>query len=130
MRFPKGHILYTDDDTDSRAVVTFILNKNDYQVTCAENGNEALDFAKRGPFDLFLVDNWLPGLSGPELARHIREFNQTTPILFYSAAAYDSDKQDALDAGAQGYLTKPIDMDELLGEVDRLINRDGHSGTD
>lgn len=99
----------------------FVLNKNNYQVICAVSGTEALTYARNGHFDLFLVDNWLPGLSGPALTRHFREFNQTTPILFYSAAAYDSDKQEALDAGAQGYLTKPLDIEELIGEVDRLI---------
>ena len=65
----------------------------------------------------------MPGLAGPELTRHIREFNQTTPILFYSAAAYEADKQEALDAGAQGYLTKPTDVDVLLAEVERLITK-------
>ena len=101
MRSPKGRILYTEDDSDSREVVTFVLSRSDYQVTCAKNGEEALALAKKNHFDLFLVDNWMPGLSGPELTQHIREFNQTTPILFYSAAAYESDKQAALNAGAR-----------------------------
>jgi DNA-binding response OmpR family regulator len=63
----------------------------------------------------------LPGLSGPELTRDIREFNQTTPILFYSGAAYEADKQTAFDAGAQGYLIKPIGIERLVEEIDRLI---------
>ena len=60
-------------------------------------------------------------MSGEELTRRIREFDQTTPILFYSGAAYDSDKQAAFHAGAQGYLTKPPDVDVLIDEVVRLI---------
>ena len=122
MQSPKARILYTEDNSDSRAVVAFILNRNDYEVICVETAEEALVLAKNLAFDLFLVDNWLPGLSGPELTRHIREFDQTTPILFYSAAAYEWDKQAALDAGAQGYLVKPLDLEVLLAEVDRLIN--------
>lgn len=122
MQPPKARILYTEDDPDSRAFVIYVLNRMNYEVTCAENATEALTLAKNERFDLFLVDNWLPGLSGPELTQHIREFDRTTPILFYSAAAYESDKQAALSAGAQGYLIKPVEIDELLGEVDRLVS--------
>ena len=121
MSFLKGRILYTEDDPDSRDLVMFILKRGGYEVTCAVSGTEALGFAKTQHFDLFLVDNWMPGITGPELTRHIREFNQTTPILFYSAAAYDSDRQNALNAGAQGYLVKPVAIEQLVDEVDRLI---------
>lgn len=122
MHSPKGRILYTEDDYDCREMVLFTLRQNGYQVTCVDTGTEALSLAKNEPFDLFLVDNWLPGLSGPELTRHIREFNQVTPILFYSGAAYEDDKQAALAAGAQGYLIKPIGIEQLIGEVERLIH--------
>ena len=63
----------------------------------------------------------MPGLSGQELTREVRKFNQRTPILFYSGAAYESDKQEARDAGAQGYLVKPEGINELVAEVARLI---------
>ena len=63
----------------------------------------------------------MPEFSGPELTREIRKFNQTTPILFYSGAAYETDKKEASDAGAQGYLVKPSDLERLLDEVSRLI---------
>jgi DNA-binding response OmpR family regulator len=117
----RGPVLYTEDDPDTREMVIFTLPRSGYEVTCADNGTEALSLAKNDVFDLFLVDNWLPGLSGPELTLHIREFNKTTPILFYSGAAYEDDKQAALDARAQGYLVKPIGIERLLDEVDRLI---------
>ena len=121
MHPPKGRILYTEDDPDSREMVIFTLRRSGYEVTCVDSGTEALRLAKNEGFDLFLVDNWLPGLSGPELTAHIREFDKTTPILFYSGAAYDDDKQAALNAGAQGYLVKPIGIERLIDEVDRLI---------
>jgi two-component system, OmpR family, KDP operon response regulator KdpE len=107
MGFLKGRILYTEDDPDSRDLVTFILRQSGYHVTCTENATEALTLAKNEVFDLFLVDN------------------QTTPILFYSAAAYDRDKASALDAGAQAYLTKPDGLDDIVDEVDRLISGTG-----
>lgn len=61
------------------------------------------------------------GLSGEELCKKIREFDSKTPILFYSGAAYDSDKKRAVDSGAQGYLVKPVAEDKLLAEVVRII---------
>ena len=62
-----------------------------------------------------------PSLSGATLTEWIREFDKTTPILFYSGAAHDSDLQQALNAGANGYVVKPADNDTLLAEVSRLI---------
>ncbi len=65
--------------------------------------------------------NWLPGISGPGLCERLRDFDKTTPILFYSGAAYERDKEQARLAGAQGYLVKPTDGDTLAAEVSRLI---------
>ena len=73
----RGPVLYTEDDPDTREMVIFTLRRNGYEVTCADTGTEALSLAKNDVFDLFLVDNWLPGLSGPELTVHTREFNKT-----------------------------------------------------
>lgn len=67
------------------------------------------------------MDNWLPGLSGENLCKKIREFDTKTPILFYSGAAYETDKRRARDAGAQGYLVKPVLEHELLAEIVRII---------
>jgi len=63
----------------------------------------------------------MPALTGPGLTREFRKFNQCTPILFYSGAAYETDKQEAIVAGAQGYLVKPVDLEVLVDEVGRLI---------
>lgn len=91
-------------------------------MVCTESANEAVDLAKTQTFDLYLVDNWLPGLSGPELCKKLREFDAKTPILFYSGAAYEADKEKARLSGAQGYLVKPADSDDLIAEVCRLIH--------
>jgi len=80
-----------------------------------------IPLARNERFDLFLLDNWMPELSGVELSRTLRDFNQTTPILFYSAAAYKADIQEAPDSGANGYLTKPSGVSELTQEIARLI---------
>lgn len=120
-RVSKGRILCTEDDPDSRDLLVCILENEGYHVTVTGNSAHALAIAKREGFDLILVDNWMPGLSGQELTAEIRKFNQSTPILFYSGAAYESDKQDARDAGAQGYLIKPEGISELVDEVAKLI---------
>lgn len=122
MQSPKPRILCTEDDPDSREMIIQFLTSAGYDVDCTDSPTEAIEMAKKGSFDLFLVDNWMRGMKGPELTRAIREFNRTTPILFYSAAAYESDKRDARDAGAQGYLVKPEGVSDLVAEVGRLID--------
>lgn len=94
-----------------------------YDVKCVESPFEALDLVKSEKFDLIILDNWMPGLIGAQLTCLIRELDQATPILFYSAAAYEADKLAALEAGANAYLTKPDGIDQLLTEVERLISR-------
>ena len=125
MNPPKGRILYTEDDPDSRELIRHVFTRGGYEVICAESSREALHLARREHFDLFLLDNWLPDLTGLELTRYIREFDQTTPILFYSGAAFEADKRDALNAGAQSYLTKPYDFQQLISEAQRLISASG-----
>ena len=98
-----------------------MLNEAGYHVTVTEDSADALSLARQNYYDLILVDNWMPGLSGQDLTREIRKFNQRTPILFYSGAALESDKLKARDAGAQGYLIKPLGISELVDEVASLI---------
>jgi DNA-binding response OmpR family regulator len=116
----RKRILLVEDYEDSRDLATHILTE--YTITCARNFNEGLRLARQGSFDLYLLDNWLPDKSGVELCRAIREFDPHTPILFYSAAAYERDIEDALRAGAQDYLIKPVIPDELKQAVARLIS--------
>ncbi len=121
MQSQKGRILCTDDNRDTRELVFAMLQTSGHDVICVESGAQALDLLRRAKFDLIVLDNWMPDLTGTELTSAIREFDTTTPILFYSAAAYERDKRAALEAGAQAYLTKPEGIDHLLDEVDRLI---------
>jgi len=72
-------------------------------------------------FDLYLLDSWLPDGSGLDLCKQIREFDQATPIVFYSAAAYEIDRDQALLSGAQAYLVKPSQPSELCNVVTSLI---------
>jgi DNA-binding response OmpR family regulator len=118
---PKGRILCTEDDADTRDLIALVLNNEGYEVVTTESTANALELAKSQHFDLYLVDTWMPGLSGTGLTEKLRQFDIKTPILFYSGAAYETDKVKARIAGAQGYLVKPVDNDELVAEVVRLI---------
>jgi len=123
----RKRILLVEDYEDSRDLATHILTE--YTITCARNFNEGLRLARQGSFDLYLLDNWLPDKSGVELCRAIREFDPHTPILLYSAAAYARDKEEAIRAGAQDYLAKPIHPDELKQAVVRLISVTGETAS-
>jgi DNA-binding response OmpR family regulator len=121
MPSPKGRILCTEDDKDTRDLLIFLLQSEGYEVVCTDNAEHALSLAKSQRFDLFLVDSWLPDSSGANLTKWIREFDNKTPVLFYSGAAYNTDLQIALKAGANGYIVKPADNDKIVAEITRLI---------
>lgn len=121
MHSTKARILYTEDDPDSREVLTEVLKRNGYEVVWTEDTPSALQLCRQELFDLILLDNWTPIMDGCTLTGKIREFDQVTPILFYSGAATKSDFNAAKAAGAQGYLTKPTGIDQLTDEIDGLI---------
>lgn len=123
MRCMNGRILCTEDDTDTREMLTILLESFGYEVVCPADSTFALELMRGLHFDLCLVDNWMPGLSGLDLTLKIREFNKMVPILFYSGAAQETDRQQAIEAGAQGYLFKPVDPDELIQTINGLIDR-------
>jgi two-component system response regulator MprA len=114
-------ILITEDEPDTRALLEIVLGGAGAEVISADY-LEALQSAPTGNIDLYLLDNWTVGLSGIELCRKLRELDSKTPILFYSAAAFESDKNEGLGAGAQGYLVKPCDPENLVSEILRLTS--------
>ncbi len=127
MTFPKPRILLTEDHADTRELVTLILEP-DYEVTSSATLIDALDLAKAGTFNLFIFDSRLPDGSGVDLCKQIRDFDQKTPILFYSALAFEADKTSALGIGAQAYLVKPVDVPELLFTVRELLAKNFKRG--
>jgi len=116
----RKRILLVDDVVDARELAAAILEQ--YTLICACNFDEGLRFAYLRYFDLYILDNWLPDGNGAELCRLIREFDPHTPILFCSAAAYARDIREAMRAGAQEYLVKPVSSDELRQAVARLLS--------
>jgi DNA-binding response OmpR family regulator len=116
----KKRILLVEDNEDDRELVAIKLPE--YKITFARDLDEGLRLARWGYFDLYILDNWLPSGSGIGLCRLIREFDRYTPILFYSAAAYERDIHEAMRSGAQSYLVKPVRLDDLERVVALLIN--------
>jgi DNA-binding response OmpR family regulator len=114
-------ILCTEDDQDTSELLSYLLRSEGYEVVLVTTAIRALELARTSDFDLYLLDNWLPELTGVELTRQIRTFDTQTPILFCSGTAQESDKVEAQRAGAQDYLEKPIDTDLLLATISRLI---------
>jgi len=114
-------VLYVDDDADSRELIAVVLNGAGYQVVASAGCREAISLAKRGGFSAIILDNWFPDGSGTDLCREIRNDDQRTPILFFSAAAYPADIDRAIRAGAQAYLVKPNGLEEILSTLSRLV---------
>jgi DNA-binding response OmpR family regulator len=119
----KQRILYIEDHDDTRQMISLVLHQHSYEVVTESTIKSGVALASQQAFDLYLLDSWLPDGSGIDLCRQIREFDQSTPILFYSAAAYEADRESALDSGAQAYLVKPSLNADLCALVNALISR-------
>jgi len=116
-------VLYIEDHEDTRELVTLVLEQRSYEVVTGSTIESGVALANSQDFDLYLLDSWLPDGSGLDLCKQIREFDQATPILFYSAAAYEIDRDLAMRSGAQAYLIKPSQPSELCNLVTLLIEK-------
>jgi DNA-binding response OmpR family regulator len=88
----------------------------------AQNIQQALDWIEKRPFDLYILDNWLPDGSGIEICKKIRDLNANVPIIFVSGVGYKADIQEAKKAGANKYLVKPCEPETIEKVVKELIN--------
>lgn len=112
----KNFILVVEDDTPVRNLITTTLKAHDYRFLTAETGEGAvMETASHNP-DIILLDLGLPDIDGVDVIRRIRSWSDV-PIIVISARSEDTDKIDALDAGADDYLTKPFSVDELLARL-------------
>ena len=113
-------VLFVEDTSDTRDLVEFSLRHEGFAVESAQTALDGLTLARAKSFALILLDIGLPDKDGLELCREIRKFDQQTPILFYTAFADLLDRDEAIKAGAQGWLRKPEDTPRL-GEVARRL---------
>ncbi len=117
----KLSILVVEDDPSIRNLMASTLRAHDYRYATAENGKAALMQATSWNPDIILLDLGLPDVDGVDIIRQVRTWSNV-PIIVISARAEDTDKIEALDAGADDYLTKPFSVEELLARL-RVIQR-------
>ena len=116
-------ILFVDDDADTCDMIRFVLESSGYRVTTAETITDALRLAQTERFDLYLLDSWMPDGTGVELCQQLRALSPASPILFYSGVAVESEIERAKAAGADQYLIKPCDIEQLQNVIVELIKK-------
>lgn len=94
--------------TQIRELIQVLLRRVGIQVSATEDSAEVPQLVATNHFDPLLLDNWMPGLTGLELCKIIRSFDHKIPIFFCSGAVTEADKEAAMSAGAQGYISKPF----------------------
>ena len=120
----EGRILVVDDEPQIRRVIRLTLNLEGFEVDDTKSGDEALDHLRSGMYDLVLLDIDMPGMTGFETCRAIRAISDM-PIIMLTARNAEKDKVEALDAGADDYITKPFSPPELLARVGAALTRSG-----
>jgi DNA-binding response OmpR family regulator len=113
-------VLCVEDDEDAAEMMNLLMKSHGIEVSCEPSAAAAWVKIKAESFDLLVLDVWLPGLGGFEFCRQLREFGFIPPILFYSGASTNLDKEKGIAAGADAYLLKP-DIEGLIETVVALI---------
>lgn len=116
-------VLIADDEIDLTRALGAILKYSEYEVKIANNGEEALKIAENEKFDILILDVMMPKKTGIEVVKELRKKNINTPILMLTAKAETEDKVEGLDKGADDYLTKPFEKDELLARIRALVRK-------
>lgn len=116
-------ILLVEDEGKIANAVARGLKYEDFDVTIASDGEEALVLGKDEYFDCIILDRMLPLKEGVEVCKELRESNIKTPIIMLTAKSGVNDKVEGLDAGADDYLAKPFSLDELLARIRALLRR-------
>ncbi len=125
MALPPMRVLAVDDVEQNLELITVLLSKQGHSVTTASNGEQALACAAEGEFDLILMDVQMPVMDGLSACRALRQREaqlgaRRTPVLALSASVLQEDRQATIDAGMDGFATKPIEMGDLMAEMARV----------
>lgn len=116
-------ILIADDDEEIRDLLEFDITQSGYVVDCARNGMEALEKAMSNHYDTIILDVMMPKMNGFEVCANIRNSGKKTPILLLTAKGTIGDKTQGFDCGADDYLVKPFDIQEVLLRIRALMRR-------
>lgn len=116
-------ILIVDDERQLTDAVAVILKQNNYLVDCAYNGEDGLDHALSGVYDLIILDVMMPKMDGFTMLKLLRRHKVDVPVLMLSAKSETSDKIEGLNYGADDYMTKPFNTEELIARIKALLRR-------
>ena len=116
-------ILLAEDEVDLNNVVTRYLKKNGYSVDSVLDGEEALDYLEYGEHDLVILDIMMPKVDGFEVIKKLRDKGNHTSVLMLTARDSADDKVKGLDLGADDYIVKPFDFNELLARIRAVVRR-------
>jgi two-component system response regulator QseB len=119
----RPRLLLVEDDRELLDMLDRALTAAGYHVTPAADGQRGLHLALTAPFDLMIIDRGLPAIEGLDLTLRLRRQGVGTPVMILSAYGTVSDRVAGLDAGAEDYLVKPFDVDELLARLRALLRR-------
>ena len=112
--------LVVDDEKAIVKGIKFSLEQDDIVVDCAYDGQEALDKAKNGNYDIILLDVMLPKLTGFEVCQKIREFSDV-PIIMLTAKGDERDELNGFELGVDEYITKPFELDQIVSKVEEYL---------
>lgn len=114
-------VLCAEPHEDTCNLITMLLNGQGHEVVTAKTIHDAVEVARKKSFDLYMLnDDYIDG-TAIELCKLLREMTPATPILFFSSRAFERDRELALEAGAQHYLTKPYDLFEIVQTVNSIF---------
>jgi two-component system cell cycle response regulator DivK len=121
----KGRILIVEDNMDTYELVHFILEKNGFETFLAVNGRDGVNAALKQRPDLIIMDMSMPEMDGWTATALIKknEMTRAIPLLALTAHALPGDRQRAMDAGCDEYITKPMDLDELVEAIQYWVNK-------
>ena len=117
----KGRILFLDDNDDTCELLDLVLSQAGYEIVIGRSIAEGLQLIKSKPFDMILLDWYFTDGTGLELCQAIRESDGQTPIFFYTGIAQEQYIRSGLQAGAQGFFIKPVEIDTLLQTISSQV---------
>ena len=116
-------LLIAEDELDLAEALTVFFEKNQFSVDTVHDGFAAYDYASTGEYDAIVLDVMMPKMDGVQVLQRLREEGVRTPVMMLTAKSGKDDRITGFNAGADDYLTKPFDMDELIARIASLIRR-------
>jgi two-component system cell cycle response regulator DivK len=125
----KGIILYVEDNSDNRNLIRRVLEAEGYSVVDAVNAGQAIEKLEKNRIDLILMDINMPDMDGYTLTKKIKGIQNIShiPIVAVTANVMRGDREKSLEAGCDGYIQKPIDIDTLAQQIERFMTRSSNA---